>query len=253
MNSIFVAATVLAFAFGGVLFGIGLRLVIPAAHLNRESKDGIQIGTGLIATMAALVLGLLIGGAKSSFEAERTGLQDLATNVVLLDRTLDHYGPDTQPARAQLRAMVTAVVEHFDQTNRGDDPGLADDQLTRQGGQLLRAIENLEPVDDWHRGARSHALQITADLARARWQLTQQNDQSLPVAILVVLLFWFFVLFASLGTFWARNITVVVVLFMCALSVATALFLIVDLSQPFEGVIQVSSQSLDDALAQIRK
>ncbi len=143
------------------------------------------------------------------------------------------------------------MVERFRDTS--GESGMADADITAQGGALLDAIEKLAPADERHRGSQTHALEVTSALARARWQLAQPNDDSLPMAFLIVLLFWFFVLFASLSAFWARNVTVVVVLLMCSLSVASAIFLIVDLNQPFEGVIQVSSRSLDNALAELGK
>jgi hypothetical protein len=253
MNSILIAGIVFACAFGGVVLGMFLQRVIPESHLLEESKDGIKLGTGLIATMAALVLGLLIGGAKSSFESQRTGFQQLATNVILLDRTLAHYGPDTEQARVELRNTVTAMIDHFFSADSSQRSGLEDAAITTQFGALFNAIRGLKSADDSHRGDQMHALQITSDLARARWQLTQRDEDSLPLAFLVVLEFWLFVLFASFGAFWARNVTVVVVFFICAISVATALFLIVDLDQPFEGLIQVSSGSLRDALSQLGK
>lgn len=253
MNSLLIAAISLACAFGGVVIGMLVRRFIPEQHRVKESTEGIQLGTGLVATMAALVLGLLIGGAKSSFETQRTGLQQIATNVILLDRTLAHYGPDTKPARARLHEMVTSMIDHIRPEDSSQRSGLADTAVTAEGGALLGALRDLEATDDYHRGARAHALELSSELAKARWQLTQRNEDSLPMAFLVVLWSWFFVLFASLGAFWARNATVVVVLFMCAASVASAIFLIVDLNQPFEGVIHVSSGSLDDALAQLGK
>jgi hypothetical protein len=253
MDSIVIAGIVFACAFGGVVLGMFLQRVIPESHLLEESKDGIKLGTGLIATMAALVLGLLIGGAKSSFESQRTGFQQIATNVILLDRTLAHYGADTEQARVQLRNTVTSMIDHFFSAESSQHSGLEDAAITTQLGALFNAIRGLTPADDSHRGDRMHALQITSDLARARWQLAQRDDGSLPLAFLVVLEFWLFVLFTSFGAFWARNVTVVAVFFICAISVATALFLIVDLDQPFEGLIQVSSGSLRNALAQLGK
>src|SRR5262249_12002126 len=157
-----------------------------------ESKDGIKLGTGIVATMAALVLGLLISGAKSSFESQRTGLQQLATNIILLDRTLAHYGADAKPARAQLRNTVTAMIDRIWPTDGSQDSGLADAAITEKGGALYDAIRSLTPSDEEHRGARAHALQMNSDFARARWQLTHRDYDSLPTAFLIVLLLWFF-------------------------------------------------------------
>jgi hypothetical protein len=253
MNSLLVAGLSLASALAGVVFGMLVCRIIPESHLQKDSKTGIQLATGLIATMAALVLGLLIGGAQASFESQRTGLQELATNIILLDRTLAHYGPEAKPARAQLRKTVATMVEHFRPPDHAERSGLADENITAEGGALFEAIRGLAPADDAHRGAKSHALEMNSDLARARWLLTQRNEDTIPTAFLIVLFFWFFVLFASLAAFWSQNATVTLVLFLCGVSVASAIFLIVDLNQPFEGLIQVSSQSLESALAELGK
>jgi hypothetical protein len=253
MNSLIVAGIVFAAAFGGALIGIFLRRVLPESHLSQESRDVIKLGTGLIATMAALVLGLLIGGAKSSFESKRSGFRELSTSVVLLDRSLAHYGADAKQARAQLRRTVASLIDRLWPTDGSQPSSLDDATITAEGSALFDAIRSLAPADEAQRGAQAQALQISADLARTRWQLSLQDDSSLPTPFLVVLAFWLFVLFGSFGLFSPRNATALAVLFVCALSVAGAVFLIVDLDQPFDGLIQVSSVPLRDAQAQLGK
>ncbi len=253
MNSITVAAIVFACAFGGALLGILLQRILPESHLRHDSKEVIRLGTGLIATMAALVLGLLVGTAKSSFDAQTTGFQQLATNIILLDRTLAHYGPDAKQARDQLRIAVSSTIHRLWPGDDSHSGGLADATITAGATELYDSIRSLSPQDNLQRSLQARALQIGDDLARNRWQLTQPDDNSLPIPFLVVLIFWLFVLFFSFGLFSPPNATVVTVLFVCALSVAGAVFLIVDLDQPFEGLLQVSSAALRSALAQLGK
>jgi hypothetical protein len=253
VSSVAVAMTVFACAFGGALVGIILQRVLPKSHLTHESKDVIKLGTGLIATMAALVLGLLVGTAKSSFDAQTSGFQQMATNLILLDRALSHYGPEAKPAREQLRDTVSSMLERLWPASGSRSGGLDDATITADAGVLYDSIRNLSPQDDVQRSIQSQALQIGADLARNRWQLSQPDDGSLPIPFLAVLAFWLFVLFSSFGLFSPPNATVISVLLVCALSVAGAVYLIVDLDQPFEGLLQVSSASLRGALAQLGK
>src|SRR5262245_4834429 len=106
MSSLAIATITFAFIFGGTLLGMFLRTVLPEHHLSPDSKDVVKVGMGLIATMAALVLGLLTGSAKSSVDTQDAELKQMAANVLLLDRTLAHYGPDTKAIREQIRRVV---------------------------------------------------------------------------------------------------------------------------------------------------
>lgn len=251
MNSAAISAIVFVCAFGGSMVGIFLQRVLPESHLRQESKDVINLGTGLIATMAALVLGLLVGAAKTSFDSQTSGFQQLSTNIILLDRILAHYGQGANQAREQLRRSVTATIERLWPANGSPSSGLSDSRTTMDAGALYASIRNLSPQNEFQRSLQTRALDMGADLARNRWQLSEPNDGSLPVPFLAVLAFWLFILFTSFGLFAPQNGTVIAALFVCALSVAGAVCLIVDLDQPFEGLLRVSSAPLHSALAQL--
>ena len=251
MSSLVIAGVTFACTFGGALVGMFLRAVLPDRHLSSDSKDIIKMGTGLIATMAALVLGLLIASAKSTLDGQRNGFQQLATNVVLLDRTLAHYGPEAKAAREVLHRTVASAIDRLWPAAGSPSSGLAAPEITVSGTALYEAIRDLSPHTDAQRAAQSQALQITADLGKTRLLLSQRDDGSIPAPFLAVLVFWLTVLFISFGLFSPRNATVIVVLLVCALSVASALLLIVDMAQPFEGLFQISSAPLRSALSQL--
>ena len=209
------------------------------------------MGTGLIGTLAALVLGLLIASAKSSFDTQRTGLQQLSTNLILLDRSLKYYGQETKEVREQLRHTVMLMLDLRWPSNGARSTGLDASELTVSAGALYAAIRDLSPRTDAQKAIQSQALQISFDLARTRWLLSQGEESSIPTPFLVVLVFWLIVLFITFGLFSPRNATVISILFICALSVAGALFLIVELDRPMNGLIQISSKPLRDALGQL--
>jgi hypothetical protein len=106
MSSLEIAGITFACIFGGALLGMFLRSVLPEDHLSPDSKDVVKVGMGLIATMAALVLGLLTGSAKSSFDTQDAELKQMAANIILLDRTLAHYGPDTKTIRDRIKRAM---------------------------------------------------------------------------------------------------------------------------------------------------
>ncbi len=118
MSSIPVSLIAFACVFGGAMLGLFLRANLPEPHLSSDSRDAVKIGMALVATMAAIVLGLLVSSAKSSYDAQTSELTDLSAKVVLLDRVLEHYGPETKDARDLLRATVTMALERFQSKNR---------------------------------------------------------------------------------------------------------------------------------------
>ncbi len=251
MDSLTIAGIVFTCTFGGALFGIFLRRLLPEQHLSSDSKDVVKMGTGLVATLAALVLGLLIASAKSSFDAQRTGLQQLSTNIILLDRSLKHYGPETKEIRERLRITVNLLIELHWPQNGSRAAGLDASEITESAAVFYAAIRELSPRTDAQKAMLSQALQISFDLARTRWLLIQGEDSSIPTPFLVVLIFWLTVLFITFGLFSPWNATVITILLICAMSVAGALFLIVELDRPLHGLIQISSKPLRDALDQL--
>lgn len=252
MHSIVVAAIVFGSALGGALCGMLLQRILPDTYLQQETKEIVRLGTGLIATMAALVLGLLVSTAKSSFDEKNNNFRGLSLNVVLLDRTLANYGPEAQAARIQLKRTISQTVESIWPADAALPAGGIDDgRITAEGSALVDALSKLSPQDELHQRLKGDSLQLATELMRDRWRLSQTGDGSLPRAFLIVVAFWLAVLFASFGIFSPQNPLAVAAMIVCATSVAGAIFLIVDLDQPFDGIVTVSSSSLRDALAKL--
>jgi hypothetical protein len=111
MNFIAIRLIVLACVFGGALFGMFLRGVLPEQHLSADSKDTVRLGTGLIGTMTALLLGLLVASAKSFYDTQSSELTEMSAKIVLLDRVLAHYGPETKEVRDLLHGAVARTLD----------------------------------------------------------------------------------------------------------------------------------------------
>src|SRR5262245_39803494 len=234
--------------FGGALLGMTLRALLPEHYLGPDSRDVVKLGMGLIGTIAALVLGLLVASAKSSFDAQRNGLAQLAANLTLLDRILAHYGPETKECREQLRQNVATMLDQFWPENRAQAGQI---EPTTQSESLYERIQGLSPHTEAQRSLQAAALKTAVDVAQTRWLLSAQKSSAIPVPFLVILAFWLALLFASFSLFARPNATVVVALLLSALSVAGAIFLILELDRPFDGLIQLSSDPLQRALAQL--
>jgi len=240
---------VFALVFGSALLAMFVHSLLPEEHLSSDSKDVVKLGIALIATMSALVLSLLVSSAKSAFDTRSNQLTEASADMIMLDRALARYGPETQGARALLERSVVVTLERFWPTE-GKGSIVVDPRINPVEA-LYDKIEALTPQSDVQRSMQSQALTLAAAVGRTRLLLFEHLGASIPVPFLVVLVFWLCIIFASFGLFAPRNATVITVLCVCALSVAGAIFLILELDRSFEGLLQVSSAPLRAALAQL--
>jgi hypothetical protein len=242
--------SLIAFAviFGGVFVGALLRNTLPGHHLADDAKDVVRLGTGLIGTIAALVLGLLIASAKGSYDTQTSQVRQVTANIVLLDRLLAQYGPETRPARELVRRAVGPLVERIWRENTSDSAKNAPFEATSVSELAYAKIQELSPQNDAQRSLKGRALQIGTDLAQTRLLLFEQADSSIPAPFLAVLIFWLTIIFASFSLFSRLNPTLIAALLLFALSASAAIFLILELNQPFAGLLQISSAPLRNAL-----
>jgi hypothetical protein len=211
----------------------------------------VKLGTALIATMAALVLSLLISSAKSSFDREDDELVQNAARAISLDRALADYGPETKEVRDLLKRSFVARIELLFPRDKAQE-GKEDMPESVVRTENIRAkLWQLSPQNDAQRGLRSQALELAGEMSATRWLLLLQKDEGLPMTLLVVLVAWLAIIFATFGLFAPRNATVVAALFVCALSVSGATLLILEMNTPFAGLMKVSSAPMRDALANL--
>ena len=247
MNSTITGALVFACLFGAGLLGVRVRAALPEDHLSSETKDAVKVGMGLVATMAALVLGLLVASTKGSYDAQKNEVTQMAAKSVFLDRVLANYGSESAESRDLLRRSVGSAISHMWPDKKSSQPAQLDPS-TSSGEAFFNSIQKLSPQNDVQRSLKSQAVQIATDLGQMRWLLFEQTETSISVAMLIVLISWLAIIFMSAGLFAPPNATVVIALMMAALSVAGAIFLILELDMPFDGVIQISQKPMYNAL-----
>ena len=250
MKALLVAPVVLAFIFGGALLGLALRARLPDRHLSDDSKDIVKLSIGVVATMAALVLGLLVSSAKGSFDRTEDELTMTASKVVQLDRALAQYGRETAGMREALRRNYGNAVDAL----TSDDPTRLAQLQARTAGShledLVFVIRELSPASDLQRELRARALMLAEDVKANRWLLLLQQHDSISTPLLVVVVFWLTLIFMGFGLFSPpRNATVVAALFLCALSVSGAIFIILEMDDPLTGVVRISDVPMRKALA----
>jgi hypothetical protein len=233
---------------GGILLGALLRRSLPEHHLDEHAKDAVRLGVGLIATIAALVLGLLIAAAKSSFNRQTSQVRQITANLILLDNILAQYGPEARPVRERIRSTVGPFA---DQLWREKEIGTGPFETDGAPEQVYLEIQELSPHDNVQRSLQSRAVQISNDLAQVRFLLFVESENLMPTPFLAVLAFWLMIIFASFSLFSPLNVTVVTSLCLFALSAACSIFLILELSRSFTGLMSISSEALRNALKQM--
>jgi hypothetical protein len=206
---------------------------------------------GMVATLAALVLGLLIGFATTSFNDLRDDVQRTAASTVLLDRALAQYGPETKDIRDLLRRATAARIQSIwpEGEFRPGDARVGNAGTLAEGVQA--ALHGLAPRTDAQRWLQTRALSLSSDLAQTRWLMTTQAENTVPALLLIVLIFWLAILFVSFALFAPRNATVMVTLLLCALSLSGSIFIMLELNSPFGGAISISSASMREALTRL--
>ena len=248
MTSTTIGVVSTACVFGGGLIGLALQRLLPKHHLSKESQDLVKLGAGVIATITALVLGLLVSSAKSSFDAMNTRITQAGASVIVLDRVLAEYGPDAKNARAQLRRSVEESLHRLWPSERTNVSGSA--ALERGGAiEAVQAeLRRLTPQDDAQRQLLAQAQEVAREVSQSRWMLIEEGQNELPNTFLVVLVLWLTLLFVSFGLFAPRNAMSVIVLFICACSMSAAIFLVLEMNRPLDGFIKVSSAPMRKAL-----
>lgn len=247
MNTLLLSAIIFLLVLGGIVLGSLLRRALPDHHLSKDSQEVVRLGVGLIATIGALVLGLLIASAKGSFDTRNGQIKQITANFILLDTQLAEYGPETIAIRQQLRSVIGPLADRLWHEDEARQP--APFVVSAAAEKIFLAIETLSPTNDLQKSLQARAIQVSTDLAQARLLLFAENDNAIPIPFIAILVFWLVIIFASFSLFAKMNATVFCSLALFALSASCAIFLILELSSPFSGVMSIPSAPLRSALA----
>ena len=249
MNTTLTAAIVSACLLAAIVIGTRIRRLLPENHLNAETKDTVKLAMGLVATMSALLLGLLVSSAKGSYDTTRGQVIQMAAKVAFLDRVLAAYGPEATEARRQYRTTVEEGVRRM-WPGEGSAPAQLNPN-SQAGDTIYATIQGLSPRDDAQRALKSQAAGLAVDIGQLRTLLVAQSVSSISKPLLIMVVSWLVVIFLSFGLLAPPNATANLALMVAALSVAGAIFLILELDHPFGGLIRISSEPMQNALKQL--
>jgi hypothetical protein len=233
--------------FGGAFAGWRLRKLLPAEHLTEDTKNLVSVSTAIVATVSALVLGLLISNANSSFIRLGGEVTALSAQILRLDRVLLRYGSEARAAREILREYAQQKTTDMFPDNATDfrlgNPSTY--ELLQRLEDMSLALKPANPRDQWWMG---QAMTLASKIGETRWLIAQQVGQGTPKAFVTLLVFWLALLFASFGLFAPHNFTSAVILTLSALAVAGAVAMFLELEQGFGRMIHISPQPMRQAV-----
>ena len=247
MNSILVSSIIFAFVFAAALIGMVVR--VPEEHLGSDAKDVVRLATGLVATMASIILGMLVSSAKSSYDARKNDVAELSAEILTIDRMLARFGPEPMKSAANFVRWWNLVFTGSGRTRPRVRPissrrTEARSLLTNWRRLRRRMIDRPPP--------RARLTSMVVTLKQTQWLLFLKVEQNaVPFPLLAVLVCWLAAIFLSFGLFAAPNSTTVATLAVSALAVSAAIFLILEMYTPFSGVLRISPRPILDALSQM--
>jgi len=251
MSSLIVAPALFLGCLGAAILGLWLRPRLSDHHLDDESRGVVTNITGLVAAMAALLLGLLVANAQSSYNTVSDEVDQLSASLVELDRALKTFGPAANEARALLKQNSAAQIDRIWPPGGGARPDALDpddgDEAAR--GRFLQQIQALPVRDELGRAVQRRIVEVLAQNARTRVLLLNQVNNDLPLPIILIVSFWLVTLFLAFGLVARANAVVLAALVIGAASVGGAMFLVLELNRPFGGVMQIGDGSPRAALA----
>jgi len=246
VSPVLAAFIVFACAFGSSLLGMYLSSILPEHHLSADSRKLVKTGTALVSTMTGLLISLQLSAARTTFDTEETQLKQLCAESVLLDRVLAHYGPETKDIRELVRSALVGYLKRVwpQDGEKFTAPAVRADALYDK-------IQELSPENDDQSTDKHEALRMVIELGRTRWLTLEASKSSTALPTQLVELSWIVAVFIGFGLFAPRNATVVLTLLVAALTVSAAIFLILEMNAPFEGIIRVPDDPLRQAISSL--
>jgi hypothetical protein len=249
MNTSLTTAIVSACLLAAVGIGMWLRRFLPEDHVSPHSRDSVKLAMGVVATMSALLLGLLVNSAKTSYDTTRTEVMQVASKYRLIDRVLAIYGPQAAKVRGDLHTLIEESMRRMWQ-DHADVPVPSNH---KEFDSFYVALLNLEAHNDTERTLKAQAANLTLEMAQFRSLMLAESTTSISKPMLVVVVLWLVMIFLGFSLIAPPNATANFTLIASALCVTGALFLILELDHPFDGILRISSEPMLNVLRQLGK
>ena len=249
MHSVLISLVVFGCTFGGALFGMFLHSILPKEHLQPGTTDVVKLATGLVVTMTGLVLGMLVSSSLTFYNTQHREIQDLSAKLILTDRILSEYGPETREIRSNLHDVVAIAANRIWPEDRSLRTDLKPDHTF---ANVYGELQALPPKNEQQRTNRAEALGLMRAIYETRWLMfVESAGNAFSTPLLTILVSWLTVIFVSFGLLAQRNATLIGSLIVCSLAVSAAVFIIVEMYDPFEGLFRMSATPMRSVLEQI--
>jgi hypothetical protein len=251
MSAIQISVTAFACIFGGALIGMFIRRVLPKEYLSVGSSTTIKLAIGLVITMTGIVLGMLISSARNSYNVRYEQLVTTSADIIMLDRLLANYGPEAQDARSELRSVIQSSIERV-----WGDPSAVRAELkpSEEVEGVYDKVLALSAKTPEQNVAKTEATSLAMEMMRTRWLiLIGSQPDSMSTPLLVIVTSWLTAIFVSFGLFAPGNPAVLCTFFVSSIAVSTAIFLIVQMNNPFTGILKMPATPMRAAFAQLGK
>jgi hypothetical protein len=260
MPDLLIAVIVFLALFCGAMLGMAVARRLAERHLAKETQDAVKLGVGMVVAVSSLILGLMTASVKGNFDSTSRDVQQFATYLITLDGTLRDYGPQAEPVRLALAGFTRELL--------ADTWGIREPAAAPNGrGQaqehdpwsqvpfsdVTRALRALSPETPLQIELKAEALDRSRSLSVLRWTVIEESVTAVPPLFTAVLIAWLTFIFMSFGLFAPVNRVSVTTLMLCAACLGGAIFIILEMSSPFDGLIHVSPASMEHALAQMMK
>lgn len=251
MHDLLVSGAIFLCLVGASLGALLVSEQLPARYRHDDTSNVVRIAVNVFVVATSLVLGLLLNSAKDTHEAVDRNVHAFATDIILLDRTLRHYGPEAAAAREHLAAYVRRAVDGT--WGAAGSSVLEDREAERLLDAVGDALLTIRPSDPARIELWSDARAYYQNVVKRRWVLIDESDGTIPAPFLVLLVMWLMLIFASYGYRAPRNAVVMTTLVVAALLISGAIYLILDMDVPFSGTIRISSAPMERAMEQLRR
>ena len=148
MPALLIAFIIFAFMLGGMLLGSTLRVILPDDHTQADSKDILMTSAGMMATLIALIIGLLVTSAKGTYDVTTLSITQTSAKIITLDYYLSRYGPEAKQVRKLLPQAIASGIDRIwpNESKHGAD--LAKMESETEMADVYDKIRELSPKND---------------------------------------------------------------------------------------------------------